>query len=73
MSPGKRVLVVGDSVQRLLYYALIREGGEATPMAHNTSVEKHTDLSWPIAQSGPEQMRFLWAPEVSDLDSRVRE
>lgn len=64
-------MIVGDSIQRFVYYALIRSWGESTPMAHNTSVEKHSDFSWEASDGSGTRISFLWAPLADDLTSRV--
>ncbi len=46
--------------------------GEATPLAHDTTVEKHRDFSWSASDDSSTRISFLWAPMVEDLDTRVR-
>lgn len=70
---GRKIVIVGDSVERFVYYALIRSLGEATPMAHNSSVEKHSDFSWEASDGSDTRISFLWAPVSNDLCTRVRE
>ncbi|CAM9317992.1 unnamed protein product [Scytosiphon promiscuus] len=70
---GRNVVVVGDSVNRFVYWALVRSMGEATPMAHNTTIEKHSDFSWIASDGSGTQISFLWAPLVEDLNARVSE
>ncbi|CAN0020669.1 unnamed protein product, partial [Choristocarpus tenellus] len=70
---GKRVLLVGDSVSRFMYYSMIRGvTGGPTPMAHNTSAEKHSDFMWTDPDHHTE-FRFLWGPTTLELTTRVRE
>lgn len=69
---GQRVVVVGDSVQRFVYYSLIRSLGYETPAAHDTSLEKHSDFSWPgDGAESKTSIDFLWAPLADNLASRV--
>ncbi|CBN78469.1 conserved unknown protein [Ectocarpus siliculosus] len=70
---GRNVVVVGDSVNRFVYWALVRSLGEATPMAHDTTIEKHSDFSWQASDDWGTRFSFLWAPEVEDLNERVAE
>ncbi|CAM9637438.1 unnamed protein product, partial [Ectocarpus sp. 8 AP-2014] len=63
---GRNVVVVGDSVNRFVYWALVRSLGEATPMAHDTTIEKHSDFSWQASDDSGTRISFLWAPEVED-------
>lgn len=69
---GRNVVIVGDSINRFVFWALVRSLGEATPMAHNTTVEKHSDFSWDAEDGSGTHLSFLWAPEVADLSKRVR-
>lgn len=68
---GRRIVMVGDSVERFVYYSLIRSLGTETPMAHDTSVEKHSDFSWESDDGSGTKMSFLWAPLAGDVASRV--
>eukprot|EP00903_Cladosiphon_okamuranus_P018236 g16775.t1 len=70
---GRNIVVVGDSINRFVFWALVRSMGEATPMAHNTTVEKHADFSWDAEDGSGTHISFLWAPEVADLNTRVTE
>lgn len=70
---GRHMLVVGDSVERFVYYSFMRSMGERTHMAHNATVEKHRDFSWESADGSGTKISFLWAPLVDDLAQRVRE
>lgn len=56
-----------------MYYSLIRSLGTETPMAHDTSVEKHSDFSWESDDGSGTKMSFLWAPLAGDVASRVRD
>lgn len=69
---GRNIVVVGDSINRFVFWALVRSLGEATPMAHNTTVEKHSDFSFDAEDGSGTHISFLWAPEVEDLNTRVR-
>ncbi|CAN0136226.1 unnamed protein product, partial [Hapterophycus canaliculatus] len=70
--PGRNIVVLGDSINRFVYWALVRSLGEETPMAHNTTVEKHSDFSWVASDGSGTHITFLWAPLVEDLSNRVR-
>lgn len=69
---GRHTVIVGDSVERYIYYALIRSLGFNTPMAHNASVERHTDLPWTSSDGSGTTISFLWAVKVDDLAKKVR-
>ncbi|CAM9735418.1 unnamed protein product, partial [Phaeothamnion confervicola] len=57
----------GDSIQRFLYYAMIRSMGFPTPAAHDDTVPKHTNLSW-VSPDGTIKIHFLWAPTIAELN-----
>ncbi|CAN0169434.1 unnamed protein product [Ascophyllum nodosum] len=71
LKAGRHIIVVGDSIERFVYYALIRSLAEPTPNAHNTSVEKHADFSWEASDGSGTRFEFLWAPLAHDLTNRV--
>lgn len=66
-SSHRHIAFVGDSAQRAAYWAALRALGEATPTAHDSGAERHTDLSWTGGDGGGTHVSFIWAPFAQNV------
>ncbi len=65
----KEVAVVGDSLGRQYYFALLAGLGHPAPEAHDTEAAKHQDLFY-TGQDGT-KVSFLWRPYSKDVVDEV--
>lgn len=61
--PNRRIVFVGDSVTRELFYALATAADPTAPSAPSEDGLKHQDVHWSVAGGGPE-LQFFWDPYV---------
>ena len=60
---GRKVTLIGDSIGRKVYYGLLTTLGSPSEQAHNTSTERHKDLTFRDPE-GNLDISFLWRPYV---------
>ncbi|KAG5180755.1 10 TM acyl transferase domain found in Cas1p-domain-containing protein [Tribonema minus] len=71
-SAARHVAFVGDSELRMMYYAALRGIGQTTPQAHDSSAERHADLSWASGTgAGATRVSFRWAPYARNVTAAL--
>lgn len=68
--PNRRIVFVGDSVTRELFYALATAADPTAPSAPSEDGLKHQDVHWSVAGGGPE-LQFFWDPYAHALLYRL--
>ena len=76
---GKKIYIVGDSIGRYVYYALLSELGDPSDDVHNTNQVKHADLEHTIGKNvheggleGNIEISFLWKPFIEDVQDLLQ-
>lgn len=67
---GKKVVVVGDSVGRKMYYQLLASLGFPSTNAHNATMGRHEDMYFTNKEKGLE-VSFLWRPLMEDINKEL--
>jgi len=63
----RRIVFVGDSVMRNLFFSLCRQLGDSGAGAYNTTIQKWSDFSRTYGKAGDVMLDFKWAPYSDDL------
>lgn len=62
---GRKIVYVGDSMTRNLYYASLRQMGVSNVGGYDLTAPKHSDFKHVVDETI--QMEFIWAPFAEDL------